>query len=238
MARWKHGALVGVEGHLQIERGGVGGSRMGDAPYRGSQEMRIMLIGASGTIGKAILDLLSPDHEVVGVGNTSGDYRVDLAAKATIEQLFQEVGKVDAVISAAGQARFAPFDKLSDEDYAVSLSNKLMGQVNLVRVGFHFVADAGSFTLTSGVLASRPIPGSAAISLVNAGLEGFARAAAIELPRGIRINVVSPPWVSETLQAMSMDPTAGMPAARVALAYKESAESRRTGDVIEAATFA
>lgn len=200
--------------------------------------MRIMVIGASGTIGRSVVQLLSDGHEIVKVGHTSGDFQVDLAEKGSIERLFQAVGRVDAVVCAAGQAQFAPFAALADEDFAFSLANKLMGQVNLVRVGHSFVADAGSFTLTSGVLAQKPIPGSAAISLVNAGLEGFARAAALELLRGIRINVVSPPWVAETLQALGKDPAGGLPADRVALAYRESLESRRTGEVIAATASA
>jgi NAD(P)-dependent dehydrogenase (short-subunit alcohol dehydrogenase family) len=109
-----------------------------------------------------------------------------------------------------------------------------MGQVNLVRFGMDSVADGGSFTLTSGVLAQEPMPGAAAISLVNAGLEGFARSAALDLPRKQRINVVSPPWVSETLQAMGQDPKGGLPAAVVAKAYLVTVEGKETGKVIDA----
>ena len=132
-----------------------------------------------------------------------------------------------------GQGRFARLTALSDGDFAFSLGNKLMGQVNLVRYGHPRVADGGSFTLTSGVLAHHPMVGSAAISLVNAGIEGFARAAAIELPRGIRINVVSPPWVTETLQAMGMPTAHGLPSDRVALAYRASVEGDMTGEVLD-----
>jgi len=108
----------------------------------------------------------------------------------------------------------------------------LMGQVNIVRAGAGVVGDGGSFTLTSGILATRPTPGGAAISMVNAGVDAFARAAALELPRGIRINVVSPPWVSETLVAMGRDPSGGLPAADVARSYVESVEGKQTGGVI------
>jgi NAD(P)-dependent dehydrogenase (short-subunit alcohol dehydrogenase family) len=113
-----------------------------------------------------------------------------------------------------------------------------MGQVNLVRIGSRYGNDSGSFTLTSGVLARESMPGSAAISLVNSGLEGFVRAAALERPRNVRVNVVSPPWVSETLSAMGMDPSGGMPAAQVAKAYVQSVEGEGTGEVIDARTFA
>jgi len=196
--------------------------------------MKVLVVGATGTIGKAVVQALSPRHEVVSVGHSGGALRVDLADKASLARLFETSGRVDAVICTAGAARFGVFAKLSDEDFQFSLANKLMGQVNLVRVGAAAVADGGSFTLTSGVLSQLPMPGSAAISLVNAGLEGFVRAAALELPRSIRINVVSPPWVTETLQAMNMDPSPGTPAAVVARAYVRSLEGSGTGLTLDA----
>jgi NAD(P)-dependent dehydrogenase (short-subunit alcohol dehydrogenase family) len=115
----------------------------------------------------------------------------------------------------------------------VSLSNKLMGQVNLVRFGVPSVADGGSFTLTAGLLARQGARNAAAVSLVNAGLEGFARSAALELPRGLRVNVVSPPDVAETLRARGQDPSRGLPVADVARAYVASVEGRQTGTVLD-----
>ena len=199
--------------------------------------MKVVIIGASGLIGQAIAQALSAKHEIVQVARSKGDYQVDITSKDSLVQLFEAVTPFDAVICAAGAAKFAPLETLRDEDFQFSLSNKLMGQVNLVRVGLPYISDNGSFTLTSGVLSTEPIPGSAAISLVNAGLEGFVRAAALETPRGIRVNVVSPPWVSETLEAMGKDASTGMPAARVAAAYVESVESQRTGEVLDARSF-
>jgi NAD(P)-dependent dehydrogenase (short-subunit alcohol dehydrogenase family) len=199
--------------------------------------MKVVIIGASGLIGQAITQALSTKHEIVQVARSKGDYQVDITSKDSLVQLFEAVTPFDAVVCAAGAAKFAPLESLSDEDFQFSLSNKLMGQVNLVRVGLPYISDNGSFTLTSGVLATEPIPGSAAISLVNAGLEGFVRAAALEAPRGIRVNVVSPPWVSETLEAMGQDASTGMPAAKVAAAYVESVESQRTGEVLDARSF-
>jgi NAD(P)-dependent dehydrogenase (short-subunit alcohol dehydrogenase family) len=194
--------------------------------------MRILLIGATGTIGKAIAAALGPRHEVLLASRQQAPLHVDIADPASIRGLYTKVGKVGAVISAAGQARFKPFADLSDADFRFSLDNKLMGQINLVRYGLGSVADGGSFTLTSGVLAQQPMPGSCAISLVNAGLEGFVRAAALEVPRSIRINVVSPPWVTETLQALGMPLQGGLPAAIVAQAYVGSVEGTETGQVI------
>ena len=200
--------------------------------------MRVLVVGATGTIGSAVVDLLTGEHEVIAAGHSSGDHQVDLASPVSIRELFEAVGRVDAVISCAGVATFRPLAGLSDADFDSSLGNKLMGQINLARIGVDSIEDGGSITLTSGVLAQEPTPGSAAISLVNAGLEGFARAAALELPRGIRINVVSPPWVSETLKSMGQDPAGGMPAADVAKAYRASLAGSSTGQVIDARTQA
>jgi NAD(P)-dependent dehydrogenase (short-subunit alcohol dehydrogenase family) len=199
--------------------------------------MKIIVIGATGTIGRAVVDLLAPYHDIVKVGFKSGDLQVDIASKGSIRKLFQSVGSFDAVVSAAGLATFGSLDELGDEDYMLGLSNKLMGQVNLVREGQKHINDNGSFTLTSGVLSQNPMPGSASISMVNAGLEGFVRAAALEVKRGIRVNVVSPIWVKETMEAMGMDASEGMSAFQTALAYKESVEGKRNGEVLDVRHF-
>ena len=195
--------------------------------------MRILVVGGTGTIGSAVVTTLASRHEVIAVGHKQGAYRIDLASPDSIVGFFQTVGRFDALISAAGRAAFAALDKLTDADFQFSLSNKLMGQVNLVRLGLPFANDGASFTLTSGVLSREPMVGSAAISLVNAGLEGFVRAAALELPRGMRINVVSPPWVTETLVARKMNPSTGLPAATVAQSYVASVEGSFTGQMLD-----
>jgi NAD(P)-dependent dehydrogenase (short-subunit alcohol dehydrogenase family) len=195
--------------------------------------MSILVVGGTGTIGSAVVEALG-DREVVVAGHTSGEVQVDLADPHSIDRLYETVGPVDAVLSCAGEAAFGGLTELSDADFETSLSNKLMGQVNLVRRGLDAMSDGGVFTLTSGVLSQEPIEGSAAISLVNAGLEGFVRAAALEAPRGIRVNVVSPPWVDETLEAMGADYGPSLPAATVAEAYLASLTGTQNGAVIDA----
>ena len=195
--------------------------------------MRILLVGASGTIGSAVAAALSGRHELILASVQQSAEQVDIADPASIRALFARVGRVDAVVSAAGRAAFKPLTDLADEDFDLSLSNKLMGQVNLVRLGLASVNDGGSFTLTAGYLARHPIPGSGAVSLVNAGLEGFGRSAALEAPRGIRVNVVSPPWVTETLVKLGRPPEGGLDAAVVAQAYVSSVEGTITGQAID-----
>ncbi len=195
--------------------------------------MKVLVIGATGTIGAAVVKLLQAEHEVLGAGHTRSAMTVDLAVPDSIRRLYADVGPLDAVVSAAGDGVFRPLLALSDADFALCLGNKLMGQVNLVRFGVDLLADGGSFTLTTGILSRQPMPGSAAISIANAGLEGFVRAAALELPRGIRINAVAPGWVRETLVAMKMDPDIGMPAAQVAETYVRAVEESMTGQVLD-----
>jgi NAD(P)-dependent dehydrogenase (short-subunit alcohol dehydrogenase family) len=197
--------------------------------------MRILIIGATGTIGRALVNELGGRHDLILASRQKADEQVDLADPASIRALYSGVGRLDAVVGVAGLAAFKPLDQLTGEDYKFSLDNKLMGQVNLVNFGLPSIADGGSITITSGVLAQHPQPGTAAISLVNSGLEGFGRAAALEAPRGIRVNVVSPPWVSETLEAMGLPTTGGLPAAVVARAYVRSIEGSETGQVIRPA---
>jgi NAD(P)-dependent dehydrogenase (short-subunit alcohol dehydrogenase family) len=201
--------------------------------------MKVILIGASGTIGAAIDDALAPNHDIIRVGRSSGDVHADLSDPDSLRALYDDVGLFDAVVCAAGNAAFNPLEDLSDDDFDLSLSSKLMGQVNLVRYGLPHVStdENPSFTLVSGVLSTNPMPGSAAISMVNSGVEGFARAAALEA-EDVRVNVVSPPWVSETLEAMGQDPSDGLPAATVAKAFVASVEGDMTGEIIDARDYA
>jgi len=196
--------------------------------------MRILVIGASGTIGKAVVDALSGGNEVIRASSKTSPTKVDIANANSIRGMYHSLGRVDHVVCCAGNAKFGPLEQLSDDDFRFCLDHKLMGQVNVVRYGFENVNDGGSFTVTSGVLAQNPMKGSGAISLVNAGLEGFVRAAALEAPRGIRVNVVSPPWVTETLIAYKMDPSGGIPAAQVAKTYVKAVEGEDTGRTLAA----
>jgi NAD(P)-dependent dehydrogenase (short-subunit alcohol dehydrogenase family) len=195
--------------------------------------MRIIVIGGSGTIGREVAKALAANNEVVIASRSGGVLRVDISDPASVEAMYRDAGAFDAVVSAAGSARFGPLDDLEYEDFQFSFRNKLMGQANLVRIGRSYINDNGSFTLTSGVLAREPMPGSSAVSMVNAGLEGFVRAAQLELERGVRVNAVSPVWVQETLLAMGHKALEGMPAALVARAYVASVTGTMKGTVLD-----
>ena len=195
--------------------------------------MRILLIGATGTIGSKVRERLAEHHEVVAAGYRDGEYRVDIADKASIEQLFEQVGEVDAVVSTTGAAAFAPLAEQTDEQFDLAWSNKLMGQINLLRVGRSYVRKGGAVLLTSGMLSDAPMPGSSSVSAANGALNSFVKAAALELGDEIRVNAVSPIFVKETMEMMGMDSAAGMSAFDTAKAYQAGVEGTMSGAVID-----
>jgi NAD(P)-dependent dehydrogenase (short-subunit alcohol dehydrogenase family) len=154
--------------------------------------MRIMVIGATGAVGKCAVDELSARHEVISVGRSSGDIKVDIEDVESIRAMYREAGKVDAVVSAVGHGHFGAVHEMSTEQFMKGINHKVLPQVNLVLEGFDFVNDGGSFTLTSGVLNRDPIPGGSCAAAANGALDGFVLGAAVDMPRGIRINAVSP----------------------------------------------
>ena len=195
--------------------------------------MRILLVGAHGTVGRGVAAELGRRHEIIDAGRSSGSVTLDLADADSIRSAFERIGPVDAIVSAAGQVGWAPLLELTPAQWAYSVANKLMGQVTLALVGQQYLRDGGSITLTSGVLFDQPVPYGAAASLANGGIEAFVRAAAIELPRGLRINAVSPGVLLESMDELGpffrgFEP---VPAARVALGYSRSVEGADTGKV-------
>ena len=196
--------------------------------------MKIILIGASGTIGRHIHETLTKKHHVYRASRESGDLKVDIASAESIELMYKSVADIDAVICAAGGAKFGAFRELTEDDFYVGIKNKMMGQVNLVRIGQNYLNDGGSFTLTTGILAEDPIVGSTAVTLLNAGLNGFVLAAAQELGRGMRVNAVSPTIVEDSVDAYG-DAFAGFdpaPMDRVVNAYVRSVQGAITGRVL------
>lgn len=195
--------------------------------------MKIVVIGASGTLGQAVVENLSARHDVVRVGKSRGEHRVDLTRPESVQALFDATGRVDAIVATTGSLFFGPLALMRAEDFEIGLQDKLLGQVRLALVGQHFLNDGGSITLTSGIVGSEPIRMGANAGSVNAALEGFVRSAAPELERGLRINVVSPTVVQESWPAYGdyfpgFEP---VPAARVALAFQRSVEGPRSGHV-------
>lgn len=197
--------------------------------------MKIIVVGASGAVGRAVVETLSEGHTVVTVGRNSGDLRADITRDDSVEALFREVGKVDAIVSAAGHLHFGPLASMTTEQFNIGLQDKLLGQVRLALIGQHYLNDGGSITLTSGIVGEEPIAQGVNATTVNAALEGFVRAAATELRRDRRINVVSPTVLTESLDAYGpfFPGFESVSAKRAALAYKRSVEGVQTGRVFK-----
>lgn len=193
--------------------------------------MRVLVIGASGRLGTAAASALRDRHEVIEASR-KGDVQVDLADAASIEAMFEQVGNIDAVIACTGTVPFKPLADLTEDDFRDGIADKVLGQVNLVRVGTPYVNGGGSFTLTTGVLAREPISTGAIASLANGALEAFVMAAAAELPRGLRINAVSPSVLEEAENYHSYFPGfSRIPAQEAGQAYVKSVEGIQSGRV-------
>jgi NAD(P)-dependent dehydrogenase (short-subunit alcohol dehydrogenase family) len=200
---------------------------------KASCNVKIILFGARGTIGRAVTTELTQRNEVIPVGRNYGDHRTDITDPPSIEKLLKTVGKIDGLVCATGKVHFGPLAAMTPALFGVGLQDKLMGQVNVTLAGMKYLNDGGSITLTSGILSDDFIREGSSASMVNGALEAFVRAAAIELPRGLRINIVNPNVLQEAMDAYGayfrgFEAVSG---SRVALAYSKSVEGAQTGQV-------
>ncbi|WP_269223005.1 short chain dehydrogenase [Flavobacterium sp. IMCC34518] len=154
--------------------------------------MKIIIVGATGTMGTYLSSAFENEHEIIRAASEGGDFQVDITSPEAIEKFFQAVGPFDALISTAGPTFVGPWKKLNDETFRKGVEGKMMGQINLVLIGQHYINPKGSFTLITGALTEEPQINFANASAANGAVEGFVRGAAIELENGIRINAVSP----------------------------------------------
>ncbi len=199
--------------------------------------MKILIVGASGTLGQAVAAHLGQQHEILAAGRSSGQYRVDLTDDASVQALFAATGPVDAVIATTGQLHFGPLQDMSAAQFNTGLQDKLLGQVRLALAAQHHLRAGGSITLTSGIVSAQPIRDGSNATAVNAGLEGFVRAAAFELvAKGLRINVVSPTVLEESMAGYApyFPGFEAVPARRAALAYQRAVEGIQSGQTITA----
>jgi NAD(P)-dependent dehydrogenase (short-subunit alcohol dehydrogenase family) len=196
-------------------------------------DMKILLIGAAGRLGKAVSEALTDrGHHVLAVGRSRGELRYDIADPAQVTALYDEIGAVDAVASAAGDVPYKPVTEMAPQDYESAFRGKVLSQIELVRQGTSRIAERGSFTVITGVLGRDPIPTSSAASMANGAVEAFVRAAAIEIAPQ-RINAVSPTVFTESL-AKYGDFFPGIQpvdVAKVAQTYVRSIEGGQTGQV-------
>lgn len=196
--------------------------------------MKILIIGGHGTIGKRVSTHFAQAHEVIIGGRSQADVTVDIADSGSIREMFEQVGSVDAVICIAGEAKWAPFEALTEEDYYIGLRSKLMGQVNLVRLGTPYISPGGSITLSTGILADDPVVKTASAAMVNGAIHSFVPAAALELQHQLRLNVVSLGMVEDAYDKYK-DYFPGhnpVPMDKAVNAYVRSVQGKGNGEVI------
>lgn len=167
--------------------------------------MKIIVIGGTGTIGAALVNLLRENHEVIAVGKNRGDFQVDVTDKQQLGRFFKEVGEIDGIISTLGEGKIVPFDDASEEEYFATLNSKLMNNIRIYHEGKRYIKNEGFIIFTSGLASTEPVYGGSPISVACAAIEAFVRSSAIENTNSIRLNVVSPAMVKETMVLFGMD---------------------------------
>ena len=196
--------------------------------------MKSLIIGGSGTIGKKVSNHFSKKHEVIVAARQSGGVTVNITDSRSIEAMFESVGNVDAIVCIAGDAKWAAFEAMSEEDFHIGLKSKLMGQVNVVRIGQRYLNEGGSFTLSTGILADHPVEFTTSAAMVNGGIHSFVKAVSLELKNGKRINVVSSGLVEDAVEKYEAyfpghNP---IPMKKVINGYVKSVEGKGTGEII------
>lgn len=199
-----------------------------------NNKKKIIIEGATGTMGQYLTSVFEKEHEIIKVSTTGGDIPTDITSTQAIEEMFKKAGSFDALISTAGTTYVGPWKNLTNKEFRKGIEGKLMGQINLVLIGQHYINPKGSFTLITGGLTHEPQRNFANASAANGAVEGFVRAAAIELENGIRINAVSPTVIENSPQYFPFFP-GEIPTTMKQLEYgfRKSVFGANTGQIIE-----
>ena len=196
--------------------------------------MKIIIVGASGTMGKHLTSAFKKENEVITAASKGCDIQVDITSAESIENMFRQVGAFDALISTAGPTYVGPWKKMTDKEFRQGVEGKMMGQINLVLIGQHYINPKGSFTLITGALSHDPQKNFANASAANGAVEGFVKAAAIEVENGIRINAVSPTVIENSPQYFPFFP-GDIPVTmqQLEFGFRKSVFGANTGQVIK-----
>lgn len=196
--------------------------------------MKVLIVGGNGTIGKKVKIRFSKNHEVIVAGRSSGDVQVDIASSNSIATMLEATGKVDAIINVAGDAKWDKFDNLSEDDFYIGIKSKMMGQVNLVRLGKEYLNPGGSITLTTGILADDPVDMTTSAAMVNGAIQSFTKAVALELENGIRVNCVSADLVEDAYEKYKdyFPGNTPVPMHKVVDAYVKCALGKINGEIL------
>jgi len=196
--------------------------------------MKILVIGGNGTIGKKVSERLAKKHEVLIAGRNSSDVTVDFSDSASIKTMFESVGQLDAIVAIAGDAKWDKLDNLSEDDFYIGIKSKMMGQVNVVRIGKDYLNSGGSITLSTGILADDPVDMTTSAAMVNGAINSFVKAVALELEDGKRINVVCSDLVEDSFEKYKdyFPGNTPVPMHKIVDGYVKSIEGKITGRIL------
>lgn len=202
-------------------------------PSLNEYKMKILIIGGRGTIGKKVTERLSENHEIIIAGRTSGDITVDFSDSTSIKSMFKKIGKVDAIICIAGDAKWDKFESLTEDDFYVGIKSKMMGQVNTVRIGKDYLNDGGSITLSTGILADDPVDMTTSAAMVNGAINSFVKAVVLELDN-IRVNVVCSDLVEDSFEKYEnyFPGNTPVPMRKIVDAYVKCVEGKINGRIL------
>lgn len=202
-------------------------------PSLNEYKMKILIIGGRGTIGKKVTERLSENHEIIIAGRTSGDITVDFSDSTSIKSMFKKIGKVDAIICIAGDAKWDKFENLTEDDFYVGIKSKMMGQVNTVRIGKDYLNDGGSITLSTGILADDPVDMTTSAAMVNGAINSFVKAVVLELDN-IRVNVVCSDLVEDSFEKYEnyFPGNTPVPMRKIVDAYVKCVEGKINGRIL------
>ena len=197
--------------------------------------MRILIVGGNGTIGRKVKEALQPRHEIITAARNNGDISVDISDKSSIQRMFEQLPSVDACICTAGTGFYGSYYGMTEEDIMPGIKGKLLGQMNLVLIGKHYLTREGSFTLTSGIAAEHPAKNGTAVATINGAINSFVLASAQELKNDMRINAVSPGLVEDSFERYGeLFPGYNLaPMKKVVNAYMLSVEGAVNGSILK-----
>ena len=196
--------------------------------------MKVLIIGGNGTIGSKVAEYFQSKYEVLIGSRTQGDVKIDISDTASIQAALEKTNNLDAIVCIAGEAKWDSFEKLTEDDYYVGIKSKLMGQINLVRIGYKYLNTNGSITLSTGVLADDPVEKTASAAMVNGAIHSFVKAVDIEIGQRIRVNAISLGVVEDAYEKYESY-FAGhnpVPMKKVVNAYRKSIEGKIRGEVV------
>ncbi len=195
----------------------------------------IILIGANGKMGQAALTGLGK-HKVITAGRSGDncDYQVDITSEESLRKLYKDVGHFDAVVNTVGVCEYATFTEMTEQQWMSTVLSKMMGQINIVRIGQEYIVDNGSFTLITGILNVKPIPFAIADATTSGAIDTFVKCVAFEMPRGIRVNSINPTVLEEAWEVYGemMPGFQPVPGTLVGKAFERSVDGFVTGQVL------